>query len=89
MSPRSGACSLTVAVMVSEPNFADEPTGNLDSRTSREILEMFSRLNGEEGITIMLVTHDAEVASHAGRVIHISDGLVVNGAYRAAAGGEA
>ncbi len=69
--------------------FADEPTGNLDSRTSREILEMFSRLNGEEGITIMLVTHDAEVASHAGRVIHISDGLVVNGAYRAAAGGEA
>jgi len=69
--------------------FADEPTGNLDSRTSREILEMFSRLNGEEGITIMLVTHDAEVASHAGRVIHISDGLVVNGAYRSDAGGDA
>src|SRR5436309_5238152 len=60
--------------------FADEPTGNLDSRTSREILEMFQKLNEEEGITIMLVTHDAGVASHARRTIRIADGLIVEGA---------
>lgn len=55
---------------------ADEPTGNLDSATSREILEMFQRLNAEEGITVLLVTHDATVASYAKRVIHIADGLI-------------
>src|SRR5438105_2547261 len=60
--------------------FADEPTGNLDSRTSREILEMFQKLNEEEGITIMLVTHDANVAGHARRTIRIADGLIVEGA---------
>ncbi len=63
--------------------FADEPTGNLDSRTSKEILETFERLNAEEGITIMLVTHDAEVAGHARRAIHIKDGLIESGAYDA------
>lgn len=60
--------------------FADEPTGNLDSRTSREVLAMFQQLNREEGITIFLVTHDAGVARHAERVIHIHDGLVQEGA---------
>jgi ABC-type lipoprotein export system ATPase subunit len=58
--------------------FADEPTGNLDSRTSEEILEMFQRLNAEEGITIILVTHDQGVAEHAKRVVHIRDGLIDN-----------
>jgi ABC-type lipoprotein export system ATPase subunit len=58
--------------------FADEPTGNLDSRTSEEILHMFQRLNAEEGITIILVTHAAEVAEHAKRVIRIRDGLIEN-----------
>ena len=43
--------------------FADEPTGNLDSRTSEEVLHMFQQLNAEEGITIILVTHDANVAA--------------------------
>src|SRR5205807_2108162 len=59
--------------------FADEPTGNLDSKTSDEILLMFQKLNREEGITIILVTHEAEVAAHARRVIHIRDGLISDG----------
>lgn len=64
--------------------FADEPTGNLDSRTSDEILLMFQKLNREEGITIILVTHEAEVASHAQRVIHIRDGVIEDGEFAAA-----
>ncbi len=59
--------------------FADEPTGNLDSRTSEEVLAMFQQLNQEDGITIILVTHDAYVAEHAKRVIHIHDGVIVDG----------
>jgi ABC-type lipoprotein export system ATPase subunit len=61
--------------------FADEPTGNLDSKTSREVLQMFQRLNEEEGLTIIIVTHDANVASVARRAIKISDGLIESGAY--------
>ena len=53
---------------------ADEPTGNLDSRTSAEILQLSQQLNTEEGITIVLVTHVANVAGHASRVISIHDG---------------
>jgi len=60
--------------------FADEPTGNLDSRTSEEVLAMFQQLNERDGITIILVTHDAGVAQHAKRVIGIHDGLIVPGA---------
>jgi putative ABC transport system ATP-binding protein len=59
--------------------FADEPTGNLDSRTSQEVLEMFQRLNDDEKITIILVTHDANVADHANRVIRMRDGRIENG----------
>ena len=59
--------------------FADEPTGNLDSHTSEDILRMFKQLNEADGITIIMVTHDAEVAHHARRTIHIHDGLIVDG----------
>jgi len=56
--------------------FADEPTGNLDSRTSEDVLRIFQQLNEEEGVTIILVTHDQNVARFAKRVIRISDGVV-------------
>jgi len=59
---------------------ADEPTGNLDSTTGLEILSMFRELNREEGVTIILVTHDASVGRHADRVIRMKDGLVANDA---------
>lgn len=56
--------------------FADEPTGNLDSKTSAEILAMFRELNERDGITIVLVTHAPEIAEHAKRMIRIKDGLI-------------
>ena len=57
---------------------ADEPTGNLDSHTSEEVLRLFQQLNKEYGLTIILVTHDTSVARHARRVVHIHDGVIVN-----------
>jgi ABC-type lipoprotein export system ATPase subunit len=57
--------------------FADEPTGNLDSKTSEEVLRMFQTLNSEQGLTIILVTHDANVAAHSQRIIRIHDGHIV------------
>ena len=66
--------------------FADEPTGNLDSRTSNEVLQMFQKLNQEDGITIIIVTHDPAVAKHANRVIRITDGVIDNGASEAGGG---
>ncbi|HWF18896.1 MAG TPA: ABC transporter permease [Verrucomicrobiae bacterium] len=57
--------------------FADEPTGNLDSRTAEDVLQIFQKLNAEEGITIILVTHDENVARHARRVIRIKDGMII------------
>jgi macrolide transport system ATP-binding/permease protein len=56
--------------------FADEPTGNLDSKTSEEVLELFRKLNEEAGVTIILVTHDENVARSARRIIRITDGVV-------------
>ncbi|HOI74597.1 MAG TPA: ABC transporter ATP-binding protein [Syntrophales bacterium] len=58
--------------------FADEPTGNLDARTSVEIMELFVRLNRESGITMVVVTHDPDVASFSRRVIRFLDGRVVS-----------
>jgi ABC-type lipoprotein export system ATPase subunit len=83
-SQLSGGEQQRVAIaraLINNPSllFADEPTGNLDSRTSEEVLEMFCRLNVEDGITIILVTHDPGVAGHARRVIRIHDGVIVDG----------
>ena len=68
---------------------ADEPTGNLDSRTSIEIMEIFQRLNVERGITIVLITHEPQVAEYGSRIIRFTDGCVVsdrlNASHRAAA----
>jgi ABC-type lipoprotein export system ATPase subunit len=69
--------------------FADEPTGNLDTKTSKEILRMFQRLSDEDGITVVLVTHDAGVANYAKRVIRISDGLIAAGVYNGQPEGQA
>jgi macrolide transport system ATP-binding/permease protein len=59
---------------------ADEPTGNLDSRTSDEVLQILRQLHEEEGITIILVTHNEDVARHAKRVIQIRDGIITDDA---------
>jgi len=80
-SQLSGGEQQRVAIarsLVNQPRvlLADEPTGNLDSRTSEEILEMFQQFNSVDGITVILVTHDPGVAKHAQRVIHIKDGLI-------------
>ncbi len=56
---------------------ADEPTGNLDTRTSKEIMELFRELNAKKGITVILVTHDQEIARNAKRVVVLRDGEVV------------
>lgn len=58
--------------------FADEPTGNLDSANSREIVELFRKLVDEYGTTIVLVTHDANVAAEADRIITMRDGKIVD-----------
>src|SRR5919205_636406 len=55
---------------------ADEPTGNLDSRTSVEVMEIFQRLNRERGITLVLVTHEADIAAYADRVVVFKDGRI-------------
>ena len=64
---------------------ADEPTGNLDSANGRHVLNLLIELNRREGATLLLVTHDAELTSHADRIITLRDGLVVSDELRAGA----
>ncbi len=92
-SQMSGGQQQRVAIarsLVNRPQLllADEPTGNLDSRTSEEILRMFQELNAA-GLTIIIVTHDANVAAHASRIIHMRDGKIEgdNGGVPAGTGG--
>jgi putative ABC transport system ATP-binding protein len=65
--------------LVNEPEvlLADEPTGNLDSRTSLEIMEILQRLNRDHGITVLLVTHETDIAEYAQRIVRFKDGRVV------------
>jgi ABC-type lipoprotein export system ATPase subunit len=91
-SQLSGGEQQRVAIarsLVNHPRvlLADEPTGNLDSATSEEILRMFQQLNSDEGITIILVTHDPAVAHCARRIIRIRDGVIEDGAGQAMPGG--
>lgn len=64
--------------MIGDPKLilADEPTGALDSKASRMVLDSFSRLNQELGATILMVTHDAFTASYASRILFIKDGKI-------------
>lgn len=64
--------------LINEPGLllADEPTGNLDSRTGEEILDLLLSLRAEHGTTLVIATHDARVAARAGRVVAMADGLV-------------
>jgi putative ABC transport system ATP-binding protein len=78
----SGGQQQRVAIaraLINEPAIlmGDEPTGNLDSRTSSEIISLFWRLNEERRITVILVTHDQDVARHARRIIVLRDGRIV------------
>jgi len=78
----SGGQQQRVAIaraLVNQPKLllADEPTGNLDTRTSKEIMALFSELNQREGITIVLITHEPDIAAYANRLVRLADGKII------------
>jgi len=78
----SGGQQQRVAIaraLINHPSIllADEPTGNLDTRTSIEVMDIFQRLNRERGITVVLITHEIDIAEYGTRIVSFRDGLVV------------
>ncbi len=79
----SGGQQQRVAIaraIITDPTvlLADEPTGNLDTARSQEIMELLTSLNLNQGITIIMITHEPDIAAHAMRIVHFQDGLVVS-----------
>jgi putative ABC transport system ATP-binding protein len=82
-SQMSGGQQQRVAIaraLVNSPSLilADEPTGALDSKTSVEIMSVIQRLNREKGITVIMVTHDKDIALYCRRLVNLKDGLIIN-----------
>jgi putative ABC transport system ATP-binding protein len=82
-SQLSGGQQQRVAIaraLINEPSIllADEPTGNLDSHTSGEVMQLVRELNESDGLTVIVVTHDVQVAQHSKRIVMLRDGLVVS-----------
>ena len=83
VSQLSGGQQQRVAIaraIVTHPKLllADEPTGSLDSHRSVEIMKLLQKLNDEEGITVVLVTHEPDMAKYAKRIVHFVDGTVAS-----------
>ncbi len=77
----SGGQQQRVAIaraLINNPSIllADEPTGNLDTRTSVEVMDIFQRLNAERGITVLLITHEHDIAEYGTRVVAFRDGVI-------------